>query len=157
MSDAKDGEVGHGDVGQYFLEDLTVGMTSDYDRVVTEDMIEQFAEVSGDNNPLHIDEDYAKTTMFKGRIAHGMLGAAFISKVFGTQMPGKGSVYISQTLRFLAPVRIGDTVTTTVEVVDINHEKKRVAFHSRCRVGRTVVIDGDATILVPSRAAIKAA
>lgn len=157
MSDANGGEVGQKEVGQYFLEDLTVGMTSDYDRVVTEDMIEQFAEVSGDHNPLHLDEEYAKTTMFKGRIAHGMLGAAFISKVFGTQMPGKGSVYISQTLRFLAPVRIGDTVTTTVEVVDINPEKKRVAFRSRCRVGRTVVIDGDATILVPSRAASQAA
>lgn len=143
------------EVGQYFLEDLAVGMTSDYDRVVTEDMIEQFADVSGDHNPLHLDEDYAKTTMFKGRIAHGMLGAAFISKVFGTQMPGKGSVYISQTLRFMAPVRIGDTVTTTVEVTEINHDKKRVGFKSRCRVGRTVVIDGDATILVPSRAAAK--
>ncbi|MCR9070892.1 MAG: MaoC family dehydratase [Alphaproteobacteria bacterium] len=145
------------EAGQYFLEDLAVGMTADYERVVTEDMIEQFAEVSGDRNPLHLDEDYAKTTMFKGRIAHGMLGAAFISKIFGTLMPGKGSVYISQTLRFLAPVRIGDTVTTTVEVMDINAEKKRVAFRSRCRVGRTVVIDGDATILVPSRAASKAA
>jgi len=145
------------EVGQYFLEDLTVGMTADYDRVVTEDMIEAFADVSGDHNPLHLNEEYAQGTMFKGRIAHGILGASFISKIFGTQMPGKGSVYISQTLRFMAPVRIGDTVTTTVEVMDINHEKKRVAFKSRCRVGRTVVIDGDATILVPSRAAEQAA
>lgn len=157
MSDAKSREIGHEDVGQYFLEDLTVGMTSDYDRVVTADMIEQFAEVSGDNNPLHLSDDYARTTMFKGRIAHGMLGASFISKIFGTQMPGKGSVYISQNLRFLAPVRIGDLVTTTVEVMEINSEKKRVAFRSRCRVGRTVVIDGDATILVPSRAASQTA
>lgn len=145
------------EVKQYYLEDLAVGMTADYHRVVTEDMIESFADVSGDYNPLHLDEEYAKSTMFNGRIAHGILGASFISKIFGTEMPGKGSVYISQTLRFLAPVRIGDTVTTTVEVVDINREKKRVAFKSRCRVDRTVVIDGDATILVPSRASTKAA
>lgn len=145
------------EVNQYFLEDLEVGMTADYERVVTEDMIDSFADVSGDHNPLHLDEDYAKTTMFKGRIAHGILGAAFISKVFGTVMPGKGSVYISQSLRFIAPVRIGDTVTTTVEVTEINREKKRVSFHSKCRVGRTVVIDGEAMILVPTRAAAKAA
>ncbi|MCR9177217.1 MAG: MaoC family dehydratase [Alphaproteobacteria bacterium] len=142
---------------QYFLEDLAVGMTASYDRVVTEEMIEQFAEVSGDFNPLHLDEEYAKGTMFKGRIAHGILSAGFISKIFGTVMPGKGSVYISQTLRFLAPVRIGDTVTTTVEVVEINTEKKRVSFKARCRVGRTVVIDGDALIMVPSRHAKQAA
>ena len=145
------------EAAQYFLEDLAVGMTASYDRVVTEDMIEQFADVSGDFNPLHLDEDYAKGTMFKGRIAHGILSAGFISKIFGTMMPGKGSIYISQTLRFLAPVRIVDTVTATVEVVEINAEKKRVSFKSRCRVGRTVVIDGDALIMVPSRHAKQAA
>ena len=145
------------EAAQYFLEDLAVGMTASYDRVVTEDMIEQFADVSGDFNPLHLDEDYAKGTMFKGRIAHGILSAGFISKIFGTMMPGKGSIYISQTLRFLAPVRIGDTVTATVEVVEINAEKKRFSFKSRFRVGRTVVIDGDALIMVPSRHAKQAA
>ncbi len=139
-------------VNQYFLEDLEIGMRAEYERDVTQDMIESFAEVSGDHNPLHLDDDYAQGTIFKGRIAHGMLSAAFISKVFGTVMPGKGSVYISQTLRFLAPVRIGDTVRTTVEVTAIDPEKRRVSFKSRCRVGSTVVIDGDALILVPSRA-----
>lgn len=139
-------------VNQYFLEDLEVGMRAEYERDVTQDMIESFAEVSGDHNPLHLDDDYAQGTIFKGRIAHGMLSAAFISKVFGTVMPGKGSVYISQTLRFLAPVRIGDTVRTTVEVTAVDAEKRRVSFKSRCRVGSTVVIDGDALILVPSRA-----
>lgn len=144
-------------VKQYFLEDLAVGMRAEYAREVTEDMIESFAEVSGDFNPLHLDDDYARTTLFKGRIAHGMLSAAFISKVFGTVMPGKGSVYISQTLRFLAPVRIGDTVITTVEVTAIDAAKRRVTFKSRCKVGATVVIDGDALILVPSRAQAAAA
>ena len=144
-------------VNQYFLEDLEVGMRAEYERSVTLDMIESFAEVSGDHNPLHLDEEYARGTIFKGRIAHGMLSAAFISKVFGTIMPGKGSVYISQTLRFLAPVRIGDTVLTSVEVTAIDTEKKRVSFKSRCKVGSTVVIDGDALILVPSRARAAAA
>ena len=139
-------------VNQYFLEDLEIGMRAEYERDVTQDMIESFAEVSGDHNPLHLDDEYAQGTIFKGRIAHGMLSAAFISKVFGTVMPGKGSVYISQTLRFLAPVRIGDTVRTTVEVTAIDPEKRRVSFKSRCRVGSTVVIDGDALIRVPSRA-----
>ncbi|EDP64243.1 MaoC family protein [alpha proteobacterium BAL199] len=139
-------------VKQYFLEDLEVGMRAEYERVVTQDMIESFAEVSGDHNPLHLDDNYAKDTIFKGRIAHGLLSAAFISKVFGTVMPGKGSVYISQTLRFLAPVRIGDTVLTVVEVTAIDRDKKRVSFKSRCKVGSTVVIDGDALILVPVRA-----
>ena len=144
-------------VQQYFLEDLEVGMRAEYAREVTQDMIECFAEVSGDFNPLHLDEDYARGTMFKGRIAHGILSAGFISKVFGRVMPGKGSVYISQTLRFLGPVRIGDTVVTTVEVTAIDPAKRRVAFKSRCKVGSTVVIDGDALILVPSRAQAVAA
>ena len=144
-------------VNQYFLEDLEIGMRAEYERDVTQDMIESFAEVSGDHNPLHLDDEYAQGTIFKGRIAHGMLSAAFISKVFGTVMPGKGSVYISQTLRFLAPVRIGDTVRTTVEVTAIDPEKRRVSFKSRCRVGSTVVIDGDALILVPSRSRAAAA
>ena len=143
-------------VNQYFIEDLEIGMRAEYERDVTQDMIESFAEVSGDHNPLHLDDEYAQGTIFKGRIAHGMLSAAFISKVFGTVMPGKGSVYISQTLRFLAPVRIGDTVRTTVEVTAIDPEKRRVSFKSRCRVGSTVVIDGDALILVPSRARVAA-
>ena len=144
-------------VNQYFLEDLAVGMRAEYERTVTADMIEAFAEVSGDHNPLHLDEAYAETTMFNGRIAHGILSASFISKVFGTIMPGKGSVYISQTLRFLAPVRIGDTVKATVEVTAIDTEKKRVTFKSRCKVGTSVVIDGDALILVPPRARAAAA
>lgn len=144
-------------VNQYFLEDLEVGMRAEYSRVVTEEMIESFAEVSGDYNPLHLDDNYAEATIFKGRIAHGILSASFISKVFGTVMPGKGSVYISQTLRFLAPVRIGDAVVTVVEVTAIEHAKRRVSFKSRCKVGGTVVIDGDALILVPSRAKAEAA
>lgn len=142
---------------QYFFEDLSVGMVATYEREVTEAMIESFADVSGDHNPLHLDEEYAANTFFKGRIAHGMLSASFISKIFGTVMPGKGSIYISQNLKFLAPVRIGDMVVTTVEVTAIDERKKRISFSSKCQVGETLVIDGDATLLVPSRKKAQAA
>jgi len=136
----------------YFIEDLTVGMSEEVSNVVTEAMIEQFATVSGDDNPLHLDEEYAKGTLFKGRIAHGMLGAGFISAVIGTRLPGTGTIYMSQQLRFKAPVRIGDVVVTKARVSDINLEKKRVTLETTCRVGDTTVIEGEALVMVPSRA-----
>lgn len=135
----------------YFIEDLTVGMSDEVSSVVTEPMIEQFAAVSGDDNPVHLDEAYAKDTMFKGRIAHGMLGASFISAAIGTRLPGPGAIYMSQQLRFKAPVRIGDVVVTKVRISDINSEKKRVTLGTTCQVGDTVVIDGEALVMVPSR------
>ncbi|MDA0367874.1 MAG: MaoC family dehydratase [Proteobacteria bacterium] len=135
----------------YFIEDLTVGMTDEVSNVVTEAMIEQFASVSGDDNPLHLDEDYAATTIFKGRIAHGMLGAGFISAVVGTRLPGPGAVYMSQSLKFRAPVRINDVVVTRVEVSEVNTEKKRVTLRTVCRVADTTVIEGEALVMVPSR------
>ena len=137
---------------RYFLEDLKVGMTAEYERPVTSEIVESFAAVSGDRNPLHFDEDYARGTIFGGRIAHGMLSASFISTIFGTIMPGEGSIYITQNLRFKAPVRHGDVVKTVVEVTNIAEAKSRVSFTTRCSVGETVVIDGDAIIMVPSRA-----
>ena len=112
-----------------------------------------YAGASGDHNPIHLDEDYAKATPFNGRIAHGMLSASFISTIFGTMMPGRGSIYLSQNLRFKAPVRHGDLVRAVVEVADVIAEKKRVLFKTQCFVGNVMVIDGDATIMVPSRAA----
>lgn len=135
----------------YFIEDLTVGMSEEVSSVVTESMIEQFAAVSGDDNPVHLDEAYAKSTVFKGRIAHGMLGASFISAALGTRLPGPGSIYMSQQLRFKAPVRIGDVVVTKVRISDINKEKKRVTLGTTCQVGDTVVIDGEALVMVPAR------
>lgn len=136
----------------HYLEDLQVGMSETYAKTVTEADIVAFAEISGDTNPVHLDEAFAAATPFKGRIAHGMLGASLISTVFGTRLPGPGSIYISQDLRFKAPVRIGDTVTARVTVTEIIAEKRRVKFACDCRVGDTVVIEGEAVMMVSRRA-----
>jgi len=133
----------------YFVEDLTIGQTATFTKTVSERDIQQFAEVTGDANPVHLDESYAATTRFKTRIAHGMLGAGYISAVIGTKMPGPGTIYLGQTLKFMAPVKIGDTVVATVEVAAI--AGKRVTLKTVCRVGDTVVIDGEATVMVPAR------
>ncbi len=135
----------------YFFEDLELGMNSTYARKVTQQDIEIFAEVSGDDNPLHLDEDYASTTLFKGCIAHGMLSAAYISKIMGTQLPGPGAIYISQSLRFRAPVRAGDTVDTHAEVTALDEQRNRATFACICKVGETIVVDGEAQVMVPSR------
>ncbi len=132
----------------YYLEDLSVGMSAVYSKTVTEADIVMFAGVSGDTNPVHLDEAFAAETPFKGRIAHGMLGASLISTVLGTKLPGPGCIYVSQDLRFKAPVRIGDTVVARVTVSEILAEKRRVTFACECRVGDTVVIDGAATLMV---------
>ena len=139
------------DTQGYFLEDLSVGMSSTYERTVSEADIAQFAEVSGDKNPLHLDAEFAKTTRFKERIAHGMLSAGYISTVIGTQLPGPGAIYMSQSLRFMAPVKIGDTVTARAEITDIRADKNRVTLSTTCSVGDTVVIKGEALVMVPSR------
>lgn len=136
----------------HYLEDLQVGMSETYTKTVTEADIVAFAEISGDTNPVHLDEAFAAATPFKGRIAHGMLGASLISTVFGTRLPGPGSIYISQDLRFKAPVRIGDTVTARVTVTEIIADKRRVKFACDCRVGDTVVIEGEAVMMVSRRA-----
>ncbi|MBX3454617.1 MaoC family dehydratase [Ferrovibrio sp.] len=134
-----------------YIEDISVGMSAEYSKTVTEADIRLFAEVSGDTNPVHMNQDFAAHTIFKGRIAHGMLGAALISTVFGTKLPGPGAIYLSQDLRFKAPVRIGDTVVAKVTAVDVNTARRRVKFACECRVGDTVVIDGEATLMVDSR------
>jgi 3-hydroxybutyryl-CoA dehydratase len=138
-------------VKSYFIEDLGVGMTAEHRKTVSEADIQAFAEVSGDYNPVHLDEDYAARTFFRGRIAHGMLTASFISTVLGTQLPGPGCIYLSQSLRFLAPVRIGDTVVTVARVLDIELPKKRARFECSCSVGHTMVVQGEALVFVPSR------
>lgn len=135
----------------YFIEDLAVGMSASFQKTVTEADIVLFAGVSGDNNPVHINEEYAKTTFFKGRIAHGMLGAAYISTVLGMRMPGPGAVYVAQNLRFRGPVRAGDTVTARVTVAEIILAKRRALMNTMVTVGDKVVIDGDATVMLPTR------
>ena len=133
------------------LEDLAIGQTAERRRAVTERDIETFAEVTGDVNPLHLDEAYARATTFGGRIAHGMLSASYISAVLGTDLPGAGSIYVSQTLNFRRPVRIGDEVTATVKVATIDAARARVTLETACVVGGKTVLDGEAVVIVPRR------
>jgi 3-hydroxybutyryl-CoA dehydratase len=139
------------EVHGHYLEDLAPGMTAVMSKTVTEGDILMFAGVSGDTNPIHLSENFAKGSMFEGRIAHGMLSASFISALIGTRLPGPGSVYMSQSLKFLAPVRAGDTVDARVTVAEINVEKSRITLHTQCMVGAEVVIEGEALIKVPMR------
>ena len=133
-----------------YLEDLKVGMSAMFGKTVTEADIAAFAGVSGDTNPIHLHGG-AGTTRFGQRIAHGMLSGSFISTVLGTKLPGPGSIYVSQTLTFTAPVSIGDTVTAVCTITDINHERRRVTMKTQCLSGETVVIDGEAVVSVPRR------
>jgi len=133
----------------YFLEDLSAGMTDSFEKTVSESDIELFAKISGDTNPVHLNTEFAEQTIFKERIAHGMLSAAYISTVFGTKLPGPGAIYMNQNLSFKAPVRIGDTVVAKVTLREING--KRVSFDCECSVGDTVVLEGDATLMVSRR------
>ncbi len=135
----------------YYLEDLSVGMTSIFAKTVTEADIVMFAGVSGDTNPVHINQLFAEGTMFKGRIAHGMLAASFISTVVGTRLPGPGCIYINQSLRFRAPVKAGETVVARATVKEILPERRWVVLTTVCSVGETVVIDGEATMMVANR------
>jgi 3-hydroxybutyryl-CoA dehydratase len=133
------------------LEDLSLGMSASFARTVTEADLVLFAGVSGDSNPVHMNQTYAEGTMFRGRIVHGMLSASFLSTAIGSKLPGPGTIYLKQNLVFRAPVRIGDTVRATVTVIDIIREKARVALRTVCQVGETVVIEGDALVMVPPR------
>lgn len=137
--------------GTIYLEDLKIGMSRQLTKQVTDRDIQLFAEVSTDHNPVHLDDDYAKGTMFKGRIAHGMLTAGLISAVIGEQLPGHGTIYLGQNLKFRAPVRPGDIVRAEVSVTDIDRTKGRVALKTDCFVGDQLVLTGEATVLAPKR------
>jgi len=139
------------EVNGYYLEDLEIGQSASFGKTITEADVVMFAGVSGDINPIHINDDYAKKTMFHGRIAHGILTAGVLSAVIGTRLPGPGSIYLSQELKFKAPVRIGDTVQAKVTVNEILLEKKQVVLNCVCTVGKTTVIEGEAHIMVPHR------
>jgi len=138
--------------GLYF-EDLSVGQSADLTRTVDEKAIQAFAEVSGDHNPVHLDEAFAATTPFKTRIAHGMLSAAYISALIAGKLPGPGAIYIAQTLGFRRPVKIGDEVTVTATITALDPEKARATLATVCTVGGKTVLDGEATIMVPRRPA----
>lgn len=137
--------------GTICIEDIEIGMTRSLRKLVTDRDIELFAEVSTDHNPVHLDDDYAQDTIFEGRIAHGMLTAGLVSAVIGEQLPGHGTVYLGQTLKFLGPVRPGDVVEAEVEVTGIDHARRRVTMDTRCRVDGKKILIGEATVLAPSR------
>ncbi len=134
-----------------FLEDLSVGQSAELTRTVAEGDLADFAAVTGDDNPVHLDEAYAAGTAFGGRIAHGMLSAGYISAVIGTKLPGPGAIYVSQSLRFRRPVRIGDAVTAKAEITAIDAAKARVTLATVCTVNGKAVVDGEAEIMVPRR------
>ncbi|MEZ5775901.1 MAG: MaoC family dehydratase [Hyphomicrobiaceae bacterium] len=136
--------------GMYF-EDLSVGAESELVRTVSEQDIIGFAEVSGDFNPVHIDAEYAAGTIFKERIAHGMLTASYISAIFGMRLPGPGAIYVSQTLNFRAPVKIGDTVVAKVSLTELIPAKRRAIFACDCSVNGRTVLAGEAVLMVPAR------
>jgi len=135
----------------YTIDDLKPGMSESYTRTVSERDVELFGEVSGDVNPVHFDEAFAAKTIFKGRIAHGVLSSSYISTVLGMKMPGPGTIFMSLTTRFKAPVRIGDTVVTTCTVREVNAEKRRVLFDCACKVGETTVVEGEALVMAPAK------
>ncbi|MGB0670432.1 MAG: MaoC family dehydratase [Rhodospirillales bacterium] len=135
----------------YYFEDLEVGMSDEFGKTITDADIAAFAGVSGDTNPVHLRDDYAATTMFKKRIAHGVLGASLISAVIGTKIPGPGCIYVSQTLKFKAPVFVGDTVVATATITKMIPEKKFIEMETIASVNGKPVIVGEATIMVPSK------
>ena len=141
------------EIVSFFIEDLQVGQSASYERTINDADVREFALMSGDFNPVHLDEAYAQTTRFKGRIVHGMLPVTFISTVLGTRLPGAGAIFMGASFRFKAPVRIGDTVVATCTVKEINAPKGRVSFDCICAVGDTVVVEGEALVKVPSREA----
>jgi 3-hydroxybutyryl-CoA dehydratase len=134
-----------------FFEDLSLGMTERLSKTVSSSDVVGFAEISGDRNPIHLSEHFAAKTAFGTRIAHGLYTASLISAVLGTRLPGPGAIYISQTLNFRAPVKIGDTVDVTVEVKELVPEKFRARLACTCSVAGEPVLDGEALVKVPSK------
>ncbi len=137
--------------GTICIEDIEIGMSRSLRKIISDRDIELFAEVSTDHNPVHLDDDYAQDTIFEGRIAHGMLTAGLISAVIGEQLPGHGTVYLGQSLKFLAPVRPGDMVEAVVTVTDMDVAKRRVTMDTHCEIDGKKVLKGEAVVLAPSR------
>lgn len=134
-----------------FFEDLSVGMAETLEKTIASSDVVGFAQLTGDRNPIHLSEHFAAKTTFGRRVAHGLYTASLISAVLGTRLPGPGAIYISQTLNFRAPVRIGDTVEVTVTVAELIPQRQRARLTCVCAVGGEVVLDGEALVKVPSQ------
>ena len=139
----------------FFIEDLRVGQESVLKKKITENDINEFSKITGDNNPVHLNENFAQHTIFKKRIAHGFLSASLISTVIATKLPGPGSIYINQSLKFLAPVFIDEEISVKIVVVEINKEKKRVKLLTECFKSDKKILTGEAEILVNSKKELK--
>ena len=135
----------------YYLEDLKAGMNASLERVISEADVRRFADLSGDHNPIHLDSEYAAETIFKRPIAHGMLSASLLTNLAGNQLPGFGTIYVSQTFNFLGPVYIGDAVKAQITVKTIEPEKRKVTLTTELFVGKKVVLTGEAVVLVDRR------
>ena len=133
----------------YGINDLEIGESAAYSQTITDADIKAFAGISGDNNPVHMDDEYASNSRYKKRIAHGLLSASFFSALFGTKLPGYGCVYVSQNLNFKRPIYLGDTVVAKITVISIDYDKKRVKFETTCTVRKKIVIEGFAEIFIP--------
>ena len=134
-----------------YFEDLQLGMKETYAKTVKSSDVVGFAEITGDRNPIHLSEHFAAKTPFKNRIAHGLYTASLISAVIGTRLPGPGAIYISQTLNFLSPVKIGDTVEASVEVIELVPDRQRAKLSCMCKVGDVTVLKGEAWVKIPRR------
>jgi 3-hydroxybutyryl-CoA dehydratase len=141
------GGLGHG----YYFEDLSVGMEATYAKKVTEEDVRAFAELSGDVNPVHLSDDFAAGTIFKKRIAHGFLTGSLFSTVLGTKLPGPGCIYLSQTMKFRAPVYIGDEVIATLRITGLDGDKARATLACDCAVNGKTVLEGEAVMMVDRR------
>jgi 3-hydroxybutyryl-CoA dehydratase len=131
------------------IEEIKIGMEVSYSQTITDGDIKAFSGISGDNNPIHMSDEYAKDSRYKRRIAHGMMSASFFSALFGTKVPGEGCVYVSQSLKFKRPVYLDDTVTASIIVTKVDLDKRRVFFRTICKVKNKIVIDGEAELFVP--------
>jgi 3-hydroxybutyryl-CoA dehydratase len=133
-----------------YYEDIQLGQSASMEKTVTEKDVQMFGEATGDLNPVHFDETYARSTIFRGRVAHGALSIGFISAVVGMRLPGAGTIFVSASTDFKAPVRIGDTVVTTCTVKEIR-ERRQIVLDCVCAVGDTIVVTGEALVLAPKR------
>lgn len=134
----------------YRYDELSLGMSAVYSRTITDTDLRNFSGVSGDTNPMHLNEEYARNTVFKGCIVHGMLTASLLSTVIGTQLPGPGCIYVSQTLQFKAPVHVGETVYAKATITALNAAKRRATLQTQCWVKDRLVLDGEAVVQLPA-------
>lgn len=139
------------DIVKYYLDDLSVGMSASTTATITAEMIDAFADITGDHNPIHVDDEYAKTTQFGGRIAHGALSASFISAVLGNDLPGPGAIFVELNLRFRKPAMINDVVTAVATIEEINERTGRVKMKCHCEVDGVKICRGDAGVFVQKR------